>query len=76
MNSILLKQYILFVADITLKWFGYNSLYNVKNPFPWMDKWSINGITSFFEKRNTEYQLSGILSNDNYNEINININEF
>ena len=62
MNPSLLKQYIMFVADVTLRWFGYAALYNVKNPFPWMDKLSVDGITSFFEKRNSEYQLSGVIS--------------
>lgn len=62
MNSSLLKQYIMFVADVTLRWFGYSAIYNVKNPFHWMDKWSMDGITSFFEKRNTEYQLSGVMT--------------
>ncbi len=62
MNSSLLKQYIMFVADVTLRWFGYPALYKVKNPFPWMDKWSVDGITSFFEKRNSEYQLSGVIT--------------
>ena len=62
MNSSLLKQYIMFVADVTFRWLGYGVLYDVRNPFPWMDKWSVDGITSFFEKRNAEYQLAGVLS--------------
>lgn len=75
MNAGLLKQYIMFIADgkfyfiliyvffsfVTWMWFGYAAIYNVKNPFPWMDKWSMEGITSFFEKRNPEYQQAGVL---------------
>lgn len=59
MNSSLMKKYIMFVADVTWQWFGYEPLYKVKNPFPWMDKWSVDGLTSFFEKKNPEYQLAG-----------------
>jgi ribonucleotide reductase beta subunit family protein with ferritin-like domain len=61
MNSNMLKQYILYVADITLRYFGYEPIYNVKNPFPWMENWSVDGLTSFFEKKNAEYQQSGVL---------------
>jgi ribonucleotide reductase beta subunit family protein with ferritin-like domain len=37
---------------------GYLPLYRVKNPFPFMDKLTLNGVnkTNFFEWRLTEYQ--------------------
>lgn len=61
MNASSLKQYILFVADITLRYLGYAPIYKVKNPFEWMKNWSLDGLTSFFEMRNVEYHKANIL---------------
>lgn len=33
MNSGLLKQYVMFVADVTLSWFKYDKIYNVSVRF-------------------------------------------
>ena len=37
MNSRLMTQYIKFVGDYTLKSMGYKPVYEVENPFPFMD---------------------------------------
>lgn len=63
MNSKLMCQYIEFVADRLLSALGCNKIYNVENPFEWMDMISIQGKTNFFEKRVGDYQKSGILTN-------------
>lgn len=62
MNSRLMCQYIEFVADRLLGSLGHPKVYNVENPFPWMDMISIQGKTNFFEKRVGDYQKSGVLS--------------
>lgn len=41
MNSSLMKQYIEFVADRLLFALGSPKIYNVKNPFEWMDMISL-----------------------------------
>ena len=61
MNEDLMKQYIQFVADRLLITLGASKLYDVSNPFPWMEMISMQGKTNFFEKRVGEYQKSGVL---------------
>jgi ribonucleoside-diphosphate reductase beta chain len=63
MNADLMCQYIQFVADRLLIALGNEKVYNVENPFPWMDLISLSGKTNFFEKRVGEYQKSGVLTN-------------
>ncbi len=62
MNSKLMCQYIEFVSDRLLAALGCNKIYNVENPFPWMDMISMQGKTNFFEKRVGDYQKSGIMT--------------
>jgi ribonucleoside-diphosphate reductase beta chain len=62
MNSDLMGQYIEFVADRLLNELGNEKVYNVANPFDFMDMISIQGKTNFFEKRVGEYQKAGVLS--------------
>jgi len=61
MNADLMKQYIHFVADRLLVAFGVSKIYNVENPFPWMEMISMQGKTNFFEKRVGEYQKAGVM---------------
>ena len=62
MNSELMCQYIEFVADRLLSSLGNAKVYNVENPFPWMDMISLQGKTNFFEKRVGDYQKSGVMT--------------
>ncbi len=64
MNSELMAQYIEFVADRLLQELGNDKIYNVSNPFDFMEMISIQGKTNFFEKRVAEYQKAGVLNND------------
>ena len=38
-------------------------VYNVENPFDFMENISLEGKTNFFEKRVGDYQKSGVMSN-------------
>jgi ribonucleoside-diphosphate reductase subunit M2 len=58
MNSQLMTQYIHFVADRLLLQLGYDKIYNVTNPFDFMELISIESKTNFFEKRNDSYALA------------------
>jgi ribonucleoside-diphosphate reductase beta chain len=62
MNSDLMSQYIEFVADRLLLELGNEKVYNVSNPFDFMEMISIQGKTNFFEKRVGEYQKAGVLA--------------
>ena len=64
MNSDLMSQYIEFVADRLLMELGNDKIFNVTNPFDFMEMISIQGKTNFFEKRVGEYQKAGVLNND------------
>ncbi len=69
MNSILMKQYIEFVADRLLVALGASKIYNVVNPFPWMEMISMQGKTNFFEKRVAEYQKAGVMDNSSLGSV-------
>lgn len=58
MTQELMIQYVLFVCDQTLKFFGCKPLYEVTNPFKFMETFALDGISSFFERRPSEYQTS------------------
>ena len=60
MNSALMCTYIEFVADRLLVQLGYNKMYNVVNPFPFMDRISIENRTNFFESRVAEYSKANV----------------
>ncbi|MFZ1786895.1 MAG: ribonucleotide-diphosphate reductase subunit beta, partial [Saprospiraceae bacterium] len=62
MNADMMCQYIEFVADRLLSSLGNPKIYNVENPFPWMEMISIQGKTNFFEKRVADYQKAGVNS--------------
>lgn len=62
MNSELMAQYIEFVADRLLIELGNEKVFNVTNPFDFMEMISIEGKTNFFEKRVGEYQKAGVLA--------------
>lgn len=65
MNSILMNQYLEFVADRLLVQLGYSKLFNVSNPFPFMDNISVEGKTNFFEHRVSQYQKADISDTKN-----------
>jgi len=60
MNAELMRQYIEFVADRLLLELNCNKVYNVQNPFDFMEMISLQGKTNFFEKRVGEYQKAGV----------------
>jgi len=69
MNSDMMTQYIKFVADRLCFAMGYKKIYNVKNPFDWMEMISLQGKTNFFERRVGEYQKANVLAEEGANTI-------
>jgi ribonucleoside-diphosphate reductase beta chain len=65
MNSILMTQYIEFVADRLSVQLGGDKIYNASNPFDWMELVSIEKKTNFFESRVAEYSLASKSENIN-----------
>ena len=62
MNGDLMAQYIKYVADRLLVELKCNKVYNVENPFDFMENISLDGKTNFFEKRVGEYQKAGVMT--------------
>ncbi len=60
MNSRLMVQYLEFVADRLLVELECDKLYNVTNPFDFMEMISLEGKTNFFEKRVSDYRKAGV----------------
>jgi ribonucleoside-diphosphate reductase beta chain len=56
MNAESMTTYIQFVADILSVNLGYKKIFNVQNPFSFMEKIGLQGKTNFFEQRVSEYQ--------------------
>jgi len=55
MNAELMSQYIEFVADRLLLQLGYPKVYKAQNPFPFMERISLENKDNFFEKRVSTY---------------------
>ena len=60
MNSQMMTQYIQFVADRLSVQLGYKKIYNVLNPFDFMELISLESKTNFFERKVGEYQKAGV----------------
>jgi ribonucleoside-diphosphate reductase subunit M2 len=65
MNSDLMTQYIKFVADRLCLQLGYKKIYNVGNPFDWMELISLDGKSNFFERKVGDYALADRSNADN-----------
>jgi ribonucleoside-diphosphate reductase subunit M2 len=64
MNSDLMQQYIKFVADRLCIQLGYNKIYNITNPFDFMELISLRPKSNFFEVRVGEYIKADVNKND------------
>jgi ribonucleoside-diphosphate reductase subunit M2 len=58
MNSQLMTQYIQFCADRLCVQLGYDKIYNVGNPFDFMELISLEGKVNFFERYNDSFALA------------------
>jgi len=56
MNSNLMKQYLEFVTDQLLVKMGCNKVFNVEQPFKFMEQIAVETKGNFFESRTVEYQ--------------------
>ena len=70
MNSKLMSQYIQFVADRLSVQLGYDKIYNVTNPFDFMELISIEQKTNFFESRVSDYALANKTMDNDVFEFN------
>ena len=69
MNSQLMTQYIQFCADRLCIQLGYDKIYNVSNPFDFMELISLEGKVNFFERLNDSYALANKNKDDSTFEL-------
>ena len=74
MNSELMSQYIEFVSDRIAVQLGYNKLYNVSNPFDFMDRISLEDKQNFFEVRVSNYSKAELHNTEN-SKLDFNMND-
>jgi ribonucleotide reductase beta subunit family protein with ferritin-like domain len=60
MNQQLMSVYIEFVADRLLSQLQYNKIWNVQNPFPFMERISLETKSNFFESRVSQYSKANV----------------
>jgi ribonucleotide reductase beta subunit family protein with ferritin-like domain len=60
MNSSLMRQYVEYVGDRLLVQLGMAKIWNVGNPFDFMEMISMNSKTNFFESRASQYSKAGV----------------
>ena len=60
MNETLMKQYLEFVTDKLLGELGCEKVFNVKQPFGFMEMIALPGSTNFFEKKVSDYRKAGV----------------
>lgn len=66
MNSASMIQYVKFVANVLLRMLGCDPIYDVTNPFDFMNSISISRKANFFEQRVTDYSLSEVKVDDSH----------
>jgi len=69
MNSQMMTQYIQYCADRLCIQLGYDKIYNVSNPFDFMELISLEGKVNFFERYNDSYALATKTKNDSTFEL-------
>jgi ribonucleotide reductase beta subunit family protein with ferritin-like domain len=73
MNSDQMVQYVQFCADRLLTELGQPKIFRVENPFHFMELISLQGKTNFFEKRVSEYALSGVGDTTNHHVFDLDV---
>lgn len=71
MNATEMSRYIEYVGDYWLIRLGYSPLYNTKNPFDWMSMIAMQGKSSFFECRVSEYARANVLADPDEQEFSL-----
>ncbi len=62
MNSSSMVQYIQYIADWLLNKLNYSTLYNVRNPFSFMDTIGLESRSNFFDERTSTYQKAYVFN--------------
>lgn len=66
MNSDLMCDYVRFCSDRLSKQLGYEKIYNVQNPFQFMERIGLSNKTNFFEHYVADYSKANVGKSDAY----------
>ena len=69
MSADLMSIYIEFVADRLLTQLNYDKIWNSNNPFPFMDRISIESKSNFFESRVSQYSKANVGGKQEHSKI-------
>lgn len=72
MNCDLMKIYIEYIADRWLVLLDYPKIFNVENPFNFMEMLSVAGKENFFETRVSSYKRGGIGQSEEERKLDFN----
>jgi len=59
-----------------LRQLQYDTIYNVENPFDWMEAISLDGKTNFFEARNSNYAKAGVMGKEGEEDFEMDDDDF
>jgi ribonucleotide reductase beta subunit family protein with ferritin-like domain len=65
MNANLMSDYVKYCSDRLLQQLGYDKLYNVQNPFQFMERIGLSNKTNFFEHYVADYSKANVGKTDN-----------
>lgn len=66
MNQDLMCDYVRFCSDRLVQQLGYEKIYDVKNPFPFMERIGLSNKTNFFEHYVSDYSKANVGKTDAY----------
>jgi ribonucleoside-diphosphate reductase beta chain len=69
MNKDLMSIYIEFVADRLLTQLEYAKIWNAANPFPFMERISLETKSNFFESRVSQYSKANVGGKQDHSEL-------
>lgn len=73
MNARDMSQYIDYIGNFWLQRLGYTPLCKAKNPFGWMEMIGLQGKSSFFEVRVSDYSKANVLADENETEFALDV---
>jgi ribonucleoside-diphosphate reductase subunit M2 len=62
MNEELMTEYIKYIADWLIVKLGYSKIYNVRNPFSFMNTIGMESRSNFFDERTSTYQKAHVFN--------------
>jgi ribonucleotide reductase beta subunit family protein with ferritin-like domain len=69
MNDVLMTEYIKYIADWLVVKLGYPKIYDVRNPFSFMNTIGMESRSNFFDERTSTYQKAHVFNSSTELEV-------